>query len=161
VAFRHPARDQESGRPRAGLHVNMRIIRLLPLLSLAVFAALSGLVSSSCAHDYTLENRETPVHVWLSAPDLLERGGTVDVLIYVGAEKVVQGPVRFAAGVGHVVLPTVYVTAGRKTVSAVVRGGTASATTKIGVEGETWVQVVVRGRSVTIGSGEQAPVAPR
>ena len=85
----------------------------------------------------------------------------MDVLVYVGAEKVVQGPVRFPPGVGHVVLPTVYVTAGRKTVSAVVRGGTASATSQVGVDGETWVQVVIRGRSVTIGSGEQAPVAPR
>ena len=134
----------------------MRITRLFPLLLLAACAA-----SVSCAHDYILENRETPVHVWLSAPDLEDRDATVDVLVYVGAEKVVQGPVRFPPGVGHVVLPTVYVTAGKKTVSAVVRGGTASATTDIGVEGETWVQIVVRGRSVTIGSGEQAPMAPR
>ena len=137
--------------------MTMRINRLL--VPLAGHLLLS--VGAACAHDYKLENRETPVHVWLSAPELTERGGTIDVLIYVGAEKVVQGPVRFPPGVGHVVLPTVYVTAGKKTVSAVVRGGTSSATTQVGVEGETWVQVVVRGRTVTIGRGEQAPIAPR
>ena len=158
MAFRHPARDQELGRPQAVHHLHMRITRLFPLLLLAG----CGVLAAACAHDFTLENRETPVHVWLSAPELTARGGgEVDVLIYVGAEKVVQGPVRFPPGVGHVVLPTVHVTAGKKTVSAVVRGGTSSATTDIGVAGETWVQIVVRERTVTIGSGEQAPIAPR
>ena len=83
------------------------------------------------------------------------------MLIYVGAEKVVQGPVRFPPGIGYVVMPTVFVTAGRKTVSAVVRGGAASATSDLGIEGETWVQIVVRGRTVTIRSGDQEPVLPR
>lgn len=133
----------------------MRTTRLLPLLLLLASSA------ASCAHDYTLENRETPVHVWLSAPELGARGGSLDVLIYVGAEKVVQGPVRFPPGVGHVVLPTVYVTAGKKVVSAVVQGGTSSATAWAGVEAETWVQIVVRGREVKITSGDQAPIAPR
>lgn len=136
--------------------MTMRINRLLPIVG----SLLLGL-GAACAHDYKLENRETPVHVWLSAPELQPQGGTVDVLVYVGAEKVVQGPVRFPPGVGNIVLPTVYVTAGRKTVSAVVRGGASSATSQIGVEGETWVQIVVRGRTVTIASGEQAPYAPR
>jgi hypothetical protein len=135
----------------------MRINRLPPLLLLAL-AAVGAL---ACAHDFTLENRETPVHVWLSAPDLQVAGGEVDVLIYVGAEKVVEGPVRFPPGVASIVLPTVFVTAGKKTVSAVVRGGTSSATREVGVPGEMWVQILVRGRTVTISSSSQAPYLAR
>ena len=137
----------------------MRTTRPSALLLLLVVGAAAV---AACAHDFTLENRETPVHVWLSAPELgAQGGGEVDVLIYVGAEKVVEGPVRVPPGVGHVVLPTVYVTAGKKTVSAVVRGGTSSATRDVGVAGETWVQIVVRKRTVTIGSGAEAPFAPQ
>ena len=132
----------------------MRILRYaVPVL----LAACAG----ACAHDYRVESRDTPVHVWLTAPDLKEQAHTVDVLIYVGAEKVVQGPVRFPPGVGHVVLPTVYVTAGNQNVSAVVRGGTTSGTTVVGVTGETWVQITVRGRAVTIVGYDGQPVVPQ
>jgi len=131
--------------------------RRIPLPVLLLAAAL---LAPACAHDFTVENRETPVHVWLTAPDLVATGGTIDVLIYVGSEKVVQGPVRFPAGVGHIVLPTVYLTAGPKVVSAVVRGGTASTTKTVPVAGETWLHVVVQGRTVTVNSYNGQPISP-
>lgn len=131
-----------------------RRVRPLPLLVLAAALALPA-----CAHDFTVENRETPVHVWLTAPDLVAQGGTIDVLIYVGSEKVIQGPVHFPAGVGHIVLPTVYVTAGPTVVSAVVRGGTAGTTKTVPVAGETWLHVVVQGRTVLVNSYNGQPIS--
>jgi hypothetical protein len=116
----------------------------------SALAGLLALVTAACAHDFTVENRETPVHVWLSAPDLGQAGGTIDALIYVGARKVVQGPVTFPPGTTHVSLPTVHVPTCPTTASAVLRGGALTAPRQIRVVGESWVQVVVRGDTVTI-----------
>ena len=105
----------------------------------------------ACANStFDVENRQTPVHVWLTIPELAETGGTIGALVYVGAEKVVEGPIRYPRGIGSVRLPTVYVTAGQKRVSAVFRNGALSANTNINVQAETWVQITIRGRQVLI-----------
>jgi hypothetical protein len=134
------------------------VFTLLPRPPAACVATLLlGLAVTACAHDYDVENRDTPVHVWLSAPDLGPEGGRVNALIYVGSEKAVEGPVRFPPGVAHVKLPTLFMTTGDKTVSAVIQGGALSATDEVEIEGESWVQVVVRRGSVEIVFREEEP----
>lgn len=128
----------------------------LPRISLLACVAAALLVAG-CANDYHVEQRETPVHVWLVAPGADEGERVYDALIYVGAEKVVEGPVRFGPGVGYVALPTVYVTAGRKTVSAVVRGGAASATADVSISDEHWIVVTIHGREVGIAQSKYEP----
>ena len=131
---------------------------LLPRRAAFVGMVLVGLAVAACAHDYDVENRDTPVHVWLSAPDLGAESRVVNALIYVGSEKAVEGPVRFPPGVAHVRLPTLFMTTGDKTVSAVIQGGALSATDEVEIEGESWVQVVVRQRSVEIVFREEEPI---
>jgi hypothetical protein len=120
-------------------------------------AALLLLSLAACAHDYGLEDLEVPVHVWLRAPALVAQGGRLDALIYVDAKKAVEGPVTFAPGATYVELPPVYVPAGSRTVSAVFRGGAASATEEVSIDGETWVVVTVAGGSVGIEAEDRQP----
>lgn len=127
---------------------------------LAGLAALLGPLAAlaGCANPaYLVEQREVPVHVWLTAPDLAAGGGSVSALIYVSSSKVVEGPVRFEPGQATVVLPTAYVRAGTLTVSAVLEGGAATASDRVEVEGEAWVQVIVRGRSASLRVSENQP----
>lgn len=123
-----------------------------PLRRTALLLVLAALVTATgCRNDFSVEQRETPVHVWLHAPDLAPAGGTVNALIYVGSEKVVEGPVRFPPGVLNVEFPTVFMPAGaNKTVSVVLNGGEISATDRVNVSGDTWVQISVRGRRIEI-----------
>jgi hypothetical protein len=125
--------------------------------TLGAWAALGCLLLAACSHDFTLENRETPVHVWLTAPDLARTGGRVDALVYVGAIKVVEGPVQFRPGVPTVALPTVFLNVGQVVVSAVIAGGSISATSRVEIEGESWVQIVVSGRGARILHSETQP----
>ena len=118
---------------------------------------IGAVLLCACKHDFTVEDRETPVHVWLTAPDLGKTGGRIDALVYVGPHKVVEGPVEFRAGVPTVALPTVFLNVGDVTVSAVFAGGSIAATGSIEVEGESWVQVVVRGRTARILHSETEP----
>jgi hypothetical protein len=128
-----------------------RLAHALPLLALALAAG--------CAHSYVVEERETPVHLWVTVPGALETGRTLDLLAYVGAEKAFEGPVRFAAGTPHVALPTLYLPAGTKQVSVVVDGGALSETTEVRIRQESWLQIVVRDRRVQIAHHEQEPRA--
>jgi hypothetical protein len=122
----------------------------------------SGLVGlSACAHDYLIEDRLTPVHVWLSAPEVATAGGRVDALIYVGAEKVVEGPVVFAPGVATVTFPTLHVNAGSRLVQVVVARGTITASQEVNVSGETWVHVTLARGAVTIATDDEQPRMPR
>lgn len=132
-------------------------MQTLQTLPLGLLLATALLLPAACAHDFTVENRETPVHVWLTAPDLANTGGTLDALIYVGAEKAIEGPVRFPPGVLHVALPTLYVTSGDRVVSAVLEGGAISATDEVDIDGETWIQVTVQRRGVTIRDLDRPP----
>lgn len=120
--------------------------------------ALAGATLGACgSHPYRVEEREVPVHVWLTAPQLAEQGGTVQALVYVGPMKVVEGPVRFEPGKPTVALPTAYVRAGTLSVSAVLEGGALSATQQLDVTQESWVQITLRGRTLTLGSSETQP----
>lgn len=113
-------------------------------------------VLGSCTTSYDVENRETPVHVWLTAPGLSQEGGTLDALIYVGAHKVVEGPVRFPAGVPTIMLPTVYLRSGETLVSAVIDRGRLAAREEVEIDGEGWVQITV-GQGITIRHDDSQP----
>ena len=125
---------------------------LLACLALVLCAWLPA-----CRTTYNVEGRETPVHVWLTAPDMPASGGTIDALIYVGPQKVVEGPVHFPAGTKTINFPAVRVRMGETLVSAVVRRGTVAARETFDVEGEGWVQVLVRGSTVELRFDDQQP----
>ena len=85
-------------------------------------------------------------------------GGRIHALIYVGSYKVVEGPVEFRAGVPTVALPTVYMNVGDVTVSAVLAGGSITATRSVEIEGESWIEVIVKARGVRIVHSETQPL---
>jgi hypothetical protein len=115
-------------------------------LVIGTFVGFAG-----CAkHGYRVEQREIPVHVWLTAPELAATGGSIHALVYVGSQKVVEGRVTFEPGKPTVALPTAYVRAGSTQVSAVLGDGAMSAENTLGVDGESWLQVLLRGRTVTL-----------
>ncbi len=128
-----------------------RLVWLLAGVAMAV-----GL-TTSCSPTWDVEQRETPVHVWLTAPELARSGGTLDALIYVGPYKVVQGPVQFAQGGPTVNLPTLFIRAGNREVSAVIDRGRASTKSTVGIEKESWIQITVRGNTVSIRKTEEQP----
>lgn len=123
------------------------------LLGLSLFAP-------ACAHDYTVENRDTPVHVWITAPDFDAKGGTFTALVYVGGQKAVEGPITFEPGKPTVALPSIHLRTGTVPVSAVLFDGAVSVTENVGIEQESWVQIVVRGKTATIRATEEQP-SPR
>jgi hypothetical protein len=132
----------------------------LPLTRLV--AALGLLLAlPCCASDYLVESRLTPVHVWLSAPELAAAGGSVDALIYVGSEKVVEGPVAFPAGVSTVTFPTIHVNGGERLVQVVLAGGTITASQPVVVSRETWVHVTLTRGVARIASDDEQPLIPR
>lgn len=119
---------------------------------------LAGLLAlAGCAGTYSLEDRDTPVHVWITAPDVAAAGGTLPALVYVGGQKVVDGTIAFQPGLPTVVLPSVTAKTGPTRVSAVLFDGATSVQEDIEVEGECWVQVVVRGSSAVLFTSEQQP----
>lgn len=126
--------------------------------SVLLAVALSAL--GGCSSDYLVEQRQTPVHVWIAAPALGTTGGSLDALVYVGPEKAVQGVVTFPPGVTTVVLPTVYVNAGRRTVQAVLDGGAIAVSQDVSIQQECWVVVTVQGRSATVSMTREQPRIP-
>jgi len=62
-----------------------------------------------CTGDFTVERRESPVHVWLSVPGLAASGGQLHADVTLGPYGVVRDIVTFPRGVPTVELPTVYV----------------------------------------------------
>ncbi len=130
--------------------------RLLALL-LAAWTPCLG----SCAHSYELERRDTPLHVWLTAPEMAARGGQMQALIYVGPYKVVEGPVVFPQGVSTVRLPSLHVRTGSHRVSVVLRGGRPSLAQDIVLEREAWLHVVVRGAEASLQQLEKQPILSR
>ena len=129
-----------------------------PLLrTAALLMAVVGLLTACRSHAYRVEQREIPVHVWLTAPDLAQTGGSMSALVYVGSQKVVEGNVTFEPGRPTVALPTAYVRAGSTPVSAVLGGGTASVDDSFGVDSESWLQITVRGRTASLRFSERQP----
>ena len=138
-------------------------MRLRPrLTSIRVALLLLGLslFAPACAHDYAVENRDTPVHVWITAPDFEASGGTLTALVYVGGQKAVEGPITFAAGKPTVALPSVHLRTGTVPISAVLFDGAVSVTENVGLEQESWVQILVRGKTASIRVTEEQP-SPR
>ena len=123
---------------------------------LVVLAVFTG----SCSTRFDVERRETPVHVWLGMPGLAAGGGQVGADIAVGPYRVVQDVVTFPRGVPTVELPTVYVREGAYVVAVRLREPGLAVQQAIEVEGETWVQITVAGRSVSISTQEEQPDPP-
>ena len=121
--------------------------------SLRTAALLTGSVlglGACTSHAYRVEQREVPVHVWITAPELAARGGSLPALIYVGPQKVVEGNVTFEPSRPTVALPDAYVRAGPTTVSVVLGDGAMAVNQTVNVEGEGWLQVMVRGQAATL-----------
>lgn len=123
-------------------------------LLLAASTALAG-----CAHSYEVENRDTPVHVWLSAPDLGDAGGSLSARVEVGGQVLLDGPVTFRPGVPTVELPIARVRTGSVPVAVTLDGGRVSARQSVGIPNEAWIRVVVRGGAVSISSFRDQPPA--
>lgn len=129
----------------------------VPLLLLVCSTLVVCACLAACQTSYNVEDRETPVHVWITAPDMPPEGGTIDALVYVGPEKIVEGAVNFPAGTKTINFPAVRVRVGDTLVSAVVRRGTVAARETFEIEGESWVQVLVRGGTVELRLNDQQP----
>jgi hypothetical protein len=118
------------------------------------------IVLGACAHEFAVERRETPVHVWLSAPDLSRRGGTIQALVYVGGYKAVDGAVEFAEGVSTVTFPTLYMNSGAKRVHVVLDRGAVVTSQDVAVDRETWVHVTLSHGAATVRSYDEQPRVP-
>jgi hypothetical protein len=130
-----------------------------PLLLPAVAAGLLAL-AAGCAHDFRIEERDTPVHVWVSAP--AGAGGTrIPGLVYLGAHKILDGTLTFPPGVSTVVLPTVHVDAGRHALRAVFAGGSITLEEDVVVSKESWVHLTVAAGGVTARTTDEEPRIPR
>lgn len=152
------------GHTRASVTRGPQDIRLRPMrcrrprltLFLVLVLGLAATAVSGCTTSYDVENREIPVHVWLTAPGLVDQGGTIHALIYVGSRKVVEGPVRFPAGVPTVTLPTVYLRTGDRMVSVILDNGRLVGREEVEIEAEGWVQVTVT-QKITIRYDDKQP----
>lgn len=111
---------------------------------------LSVLAAGGCRTTWTVENRDTPVHVWLASPELARTGGTVRALVYVDDRKAVDGPVTFPQGVVNVKLAPLRMPAGSKRVSVVIDGGRLSAAAQVEVRGPTWIRATLSQRGIAI-----------
>ncbi|MGE0193215.1 MAG: hypothetical protein AB7T63_14365 [Planctomycetota bacterium] len=110
-----------------------------------------------CSSDFTVERRESPVHVWLSVPGRAVAGGQVHAEVSLGPYGVVRDVVSFPRGVPTVELPTVYVRDGAYIAAVRLRELGVAVQQAIEVEGETWVTITVDGRSVRIATEETQP----
>jgi hypothetical protein len=116
----------------------------------ALLTLLAPALAGCAGHAYRVEQREVPVHVWITAPELAARGGSLPALVYVGPQKVVEGNVTFEPSKPTVALPDAYVRAGATPVSVVLGDGAMAVNQTVNVDGESWLQVTVRGRTATL-----------
>jgi hypothetical protein len=116
-----------------------------------------AVLAPCCAHSFDVENRETRVNVWLTAPHLAAEGGTLYALIYVGPYKVVEGPVKFTKGGPTVNLPPLYIRGGNRKVTAVLAKGRFNVATQVEIEEESWIQVVLSNGKARIDFAETQP----
>jgi hypothetical protein len=125
-------------------------------------SALALLLLAGCAHDFGVERRETPLHLWLTVPDAAARGGRVHAEVRVGPYEVVAGPVEFPPGVTTVRLPTQYLAARTYPLVASFGGGRVRTSASVPLGGETWAHIVLRGAAASVSvSGEEPPVPTR
>jgi hypothetical protein len=124
-------------------------------------AALLAPLLLGCAgcttHAYRVEQREVPVHVWITAPEVAARGGSLSALVYVGPQKVVEGRLTFERDRPTVALPDAYVRAGATPVSVVLGDGAMTVNQTVEVDGEAWLQVVVRGTTASLRKTDRQP----
>lgn len=137
----------------------MPLSRVPILVLLAIVAVMAVPVLGCAQNDYTLERQETPVQVWLTAPELARQSGQIEALIYLGAQKVVEGPIRFTPDAPTVNMPTVYTRPGPKIVSVVLGGSRISAREQITITEPGWVQITVRNNRATIEFHDTRPSA--
>jgi hypothetical protein len=128
-----------------------------PSIPILFACLLLGLGMPACAHDFRVEGRETRVNIWLTMPHLAQAGGQVEALVYVGPYKVVHGPVVFEKGSPTVNLPPLFIREGSYDVAAVIDGGRFSIRENIDIEGESWVQIIVRDQKVSLEYTERQP----
>jgi hypothetical protein len=129
---------------------------------LGLLLLLGAGLAPGCAHSYDVENRDTPVHVWISAPELAAAGGTLVLKVEVAGQVLADGPVAFPSGAPTVELPLARVRTGAVPVAVTVDGGRVRAQQSVGVPNESWIRVVVRGAAVSISSyREQPPIVTR
>ena len=131
--------------------------RLARRLSLSALLVTTACLAGSCASDFTLENREVPIHVWLSAPGFANGGGTMHSRIYIGRSRSVDDVVRFPKGSPTVNLPSVYLRTGPKTVTAEFGRGQIRVRKQVEVEGECWIQITVAGQEASIVVFDEQP----
>jgi hypothetical protein len=124
---------------------------------LGLLLLLGAGLAAGCAHSYDVENRDTPVHVWISAPELAATGGTLTVKVEVAGRVLADGPVAFPSGAPTVELPVARVRTGSVPVAVTVDGGRVRAQQSVGVPNESWIRVVVRGAAVSISSYREQP----
>jgi hypothetical protein len=122
-------------------------------------AGALALAAMACSHAYVVEDRETPVHVWLEAPAAVQGDVATHVTIHVGDRQVLDGPVRFPAGQTRIELPTVYLKAGERNVSVAI-GGRAAARETAKVRHATWILVSIRGAAADVSVHDREPGSP-
>jgi hypothetical protein len=127
-------------------------VRIL-LLALALFPA-------GCRTRWTVESRDTPVHVWLMSPELAQTGTPIRAEVRVGPHVAIDGPVRFPRQTPNVILPALYMPASTQRVTAVIDGGRLSAEAMVSVGGPTWILVRVTSTGVTIQRTGAEPTCP-
>lgn len=133
----------------------MRIFRrLLPL-------ALLALVLGGCRTTWSIESRDTPVHVWLTSTQLAACGGMIQARVTVGPHVAVDGPVRFLPGVPNVKLAPLRMAAGTKRVDVSIDGGRLKRCVSVGVSGATWIRITIGERSVQVEQSGREFTCPR
>lgn len=127
-----------------------------PRIAAPLAALLLGL-GACTSHSYRVEQREVPVHVWITAPEVAARSGSLPALVYVGPQKVVEGRVAFEPNRPTVALPNAYVRSGPTPVSVVLGDGAMAVNQTVNVEGEAWLQVIVRGNTASLRQTKDQP----
>jgi hypothetical protein len=140
-----------------GAPYRARVVGFVRLRIAAPLAALFLGLGGCTTHAYRVEQREVPVHVWITAPEVAARGGSLPALVYVGPQKVVEGRVTFEASKPTVALPNAYVRAGPTPVSVVLGDGAMAVHQTVEVDGEAWLQVMVRGNVATLRQSKDQP----
>jgi hypothetical protein len=124
-------------------------------LALAGLAALPG-----CRHAYGIEERESPVHVWIDVPAARTADQTVELTVTVGGLAAARGTYLFPAGRPRQEMPPLYLRAGSHPV-VVTRGGRVVASDTVPVGHVTWIVVTVDGAGASVARSRAEPGTAR
>lgn len=134
----------------------LRGLRALTAILGIGLGSLGAIGSTACGHTYTLPDRDTPVEVWVEAPAAASTPVTVNLLVYVGDRKAIDGPVQFAAGQVRQRVATLYMRGGKQDVSVVI-GGRAVATDSVDIQHRAWIVVTVAGNEAKVSATDREP----